>query len=190
MTVTHFFRVADSAIKPASAELLRQPATLANARVRVNAMGIAWAASLQSKLRSREEDAVEIVKSSDRTSRRGEAAYFTGTVWVDEIVVGKEPSKVRLFRVSFEPGARTAWHTHPVGQVLHVLTGSGLIQMEGQPARAILPGDTVIIEPGARHWHGAAPGNTMVHLALQEADAQGSTVTWLEKVTDEEYSGS
>jgi quercetin dioxygenase-like cupin family protein len=78
-----------------------------------------------------EEVDVEIVSSSKRTSRKGEAEYFTGNVWVDEIAVGAEPSRVRLFRVSFEPGARTAWHTHPVGQVLHVLTGLGLVQKEG-----------------------------------------------------------
>jgi quercetin dioxygenase-like cupin family protein len=74
-----------------------------------------------------------------------------------------------------------------VGQVLHILTGKGLVQKDGEGILEIRPGDTVMIEPGARHWHGAAPGNTMVHLALQEADAKGSTVTWLEKVTDEEY---
>jgi quercetin dioxygenase-like cupin family protein len=90
-------------------------------------------------------------------------------------------------RVSFEPGARTAWHTHPVGQTLHVLTGSGLVQLEGQPIREIHPGDTVMIAPNERHWHGASPGNTMVHLAVQEADAQGVDVAWLGLVTDQEY---
>jgi quercetin dioxygenase-like cupin family protein len=131
---------------------------------------------------------VEILKSSDRTSRKGEAAYFTGSVWVDEIAVGAEPSRVRLNRVSFSPGARTAWHTHPLGQVLHVLTGSGLVQKDGEAIREIHPGDTVMIEPGERHWHGAAPGNTMVHLAMQEVDDKGASVTWLEHVTDAEYS--
>jgi len=136
----------------------------------------------------REEVVVEIVKSKDRTSRKGEASYFTGSVWVDEIAVGAEPSRVRLYRVSFEPGARTAWHRHPLGQVLHVLTGSGLVQKEGEAVKEIHPGDTVLIEPGARHWHGAAAGNTMVHLAMQEVDGKGVGVTWLEKVTDAEYS--
>lgn len=130
---------------------------------------------------------MEIVRSSDRTSRKGEAAYFTGDVWVDEIAVGAEPSRARLFRVSFNPGARTAWHTHPLGQVLHVLTGSGLVQKDGEAIQEIHPGDTVMIEPGARHWHGAAAGNTMVHLAMQEVDAKGASVTWLEHVSDEEY---
>lgn len=130
---------------------------------------------------------MEIISSGDRPSRKGEAAYFTGSVWVDEIAVGKEPSRVRLYRVSFEPGARTSWHTHPLGQVLHVLTGSGVVQKAGEPPRKIHPGDTVMIEPGARHWHGAAPGNTMVHLAMQEVDDKGVGVVWMDKVTDAEY---
>jgi quercetin dioxygenase-like cupin family protein len=132
---------------------------------------------------------MKIVKSGDRASRQGKAEYFTGSVWIDEVVVGAEPSRVRLFRVSFEPGARSAWHTHPVGQVLHVLAGEGLVQREGEPVQAIHPGDTVVIAPGERHWHGAGPLNTMVHLALQETDAQGVDVVWLEPVTDAEYGG-
>ena len=130
---------------------------------------------------------MKIVSSKDRASRRGEAEYFTGVVWVDEIAVGAEPSRVRLFRVSFEPGARTAWHTHPLGQVLHVLTGSGLVQKDGEAIQEIHAGDTVMIEPEARHWHGAGPGNTMVHLAMQEVDDKGVSAVWMEKVTDEEY---
>ncbi|MGA2352596.1 MAG: cupin domain-containing protein [Terracidiphilus sp.] len=132
---------------------------------------------------------MKILTSKERASRKGPAEWFTGNVWIDEIVVGAEPSHLRAFRVSFEPGARTAWHTHPIGQVLHVLTGSGLVQLEGQPVREIYPGDTVMIAPNERHWHGAGPRNSMVHLALQEADAQGVDVAWLEPVTDQEYSG-
>jgi quercetin dioxygenase-like cupin family protein len=90
--------------------------------------------------------------------------------------------------VSFEPAARTYWHTHPVGQTLHVLSGSGLVQLEGEPVREIHPGDTVIIAPNERHWHGAGPANSMVHLAIQEADAQGIDVVWLNEVTDRAYS--
>jgi quercetin dioxygenase-like cupin family protein len=131
---------------------------------------------------------MKILTSHERPSRKGPAAWFTGNVWIDEIAVGAEPSRLRAFRVSFEPGARTAWHTHPVGQVLHVLTGSGLVQLEGQPVCEIHPGDTVTIAPNERHWHGAAAGNTLVHLAVQEADAQGVDVVWLEPVTDREYS--
>jgi quercetin dioxygenase-like cupin family protein len=130
---------------------------------------------------------MKILRSKDRASRKGPADWFTGNVWIDEIVVGIAPSRLRAFRVSFEPGARTAWHTHPVGQTLHVLTGSGLVQFEGQHVQEIHPGDTVVIAPNERHWHGAAASNTMVHLAIQEADAQGVDVVWLEHVTDEEY---
>jgi quercetin dioxygenase-like cupin family protein len=130
---------------------------------------------------------MKIVSSKDRSSRRGRDDWFTGNVWIDEISVGAEPSRLRAFRVSFSPGARTAWHTHPVGQVLHVLTGTGLVQLDGQPVQEIHPGDTVSIAPDERHWHGAGPDTTMVHLALQEADAQGVDVVWLEHVTDEDY---
>jgi quercetin dioxygenase-like cupin family protein len=119
---------------------------------------------------------MKILSSKERASRKGPSDWFTGNVWLDEIAVG------------VEPGARTAWHTHPVGQTLHVLTGSGLVQLEGQKAKEIHPGDTVVIAPGERHWHGAGPGNTMVHLAIQEMDAQGVNVIWMEPVTDEEYS--
>ena len=131
---------------------------------------------------------MKIVASSERNSRKGPDDWFTGNVWIDEIAIGQEPSRVRFVRVSFEPGARTAWHTHPLGQVLHVLSGSGLVQLEGEPVQHIGPGDTVMIAPDERHWHGAGPENTMVHLALQEADAEGHQVRWMEKVTDAEYS--
>ncbi len=130
---------------------------------------------------------MKIVASKDRPSRKGPADWFTGTVWIDEVVVGAAPSRLQAARVSFEPGARTAWHTHPLGQTLHVLTGFGLVQLDGQPIEEIHPGDTVIIASHERHWHGAGPANSMVHLAMQEADAQGSVVVWLEQVTDEEY---
>jgi quercetin dioxygenase-like cupin family protein len=130
---------------------------------------------------------MKVVSSKERQSRKGRAEWFTGGVWIDEIVVNPEPSRLRAFRVSFEPRARTAWHSHPLGQTLHVLSGSGLVQFEGDSVREIHPGDTVMIAPGERHWHGAAAANTMVHLAMQEADAQGVDVVWLEAVTDEEY---
>lgn len=130
---------------------------------------------------------MNIVSTGERTSRKGPDEWFTGTVWIDEIAIGEAPSRVRFVRVSFEPGARTAWHTHPLGQVLHVISGSGLAQGKGEPVRHIHPGDTVMFAPNERHWHGAGPGHTMVHLALQEANAEGVQVTWMEKVTDEEY---
>ena len=104
---------------------------------------------------------MKILTNEMRSCRRGPEEWFTGTVWLDEIVIAA-PARMKAFRVSFEPGARTAWHTHPLGQALHVLTGMGLVQLQGQPAQAIRPGDTVWIEPGEVHWHGAAPGHTMV----------------------------
>ena len=126
---------------------------------------------------------MKILTNEMRSCRRGPEEWFTGTVWLDEIVIAA-PARMKAYRVSFEPGARTAWHTHPLGQALHVLAGMGLVQLQGQPAQAIRPGDTVWIEPGEVHWHGAAPGHTMVHLAMQVADADGVDVAWLAPVSD------
>ena len=130
---------------------------------------------------------MEIKRNGSQPSVKGPADWFTGNVWIDPIILGEKPSNLRANRVSFEPGARTAWHTHPVGQTLHVLTGSGLVQLEGQPVREIHPGDTVSIAPNELHWHGASEKNTMVHLAIQEADESNIDVVWLGHVTDEEY---
>ena len=131
---------------------------------------------------------MKILTNEMRACRKGPEAWFTGAVWLDEIVTGSAPSRLKAIRVSFEPRARTAWHTHPVGQTLHVLSGLGRVQVKGQPPREIRPGDTVRIEAQEVHWHGAAAGHTMVHLAMQEADEHGIDVVWLEHVTDEEYS--
>jgi quercetin dioxygenase-like cupin family protein len=133
---------------------------------------------------------MKIVSNSENTSRKGPAEWFTGTVWLDEIPTNGEPSRLHSLSVTFEPGARTAWHTHPLGQVLHVVSGSGLVQSEGQSVRKIHPGDTVIIAPNEVHWHGAGPQNTMVHLALLEANSEGVHVTWMEKVSDAEYAST
>jgi quercetin dioxygenase-like cupin family protein len=119
-------------------------------------------------------------------SRRAPADAFTGVVWHDPIVDAPAPARVRAARVSFEPGARTAWHTHPLGQTLHVLSGLGRVQTWGGPVQEIRPGDSVWIPPGEKHWHGASPECGMVHLAIQEA-LDGSHVTWMEPVTDEQY---
>src|SRR5215467_11684638 len=130
---------------------------------------------------------VEITRCGANATRRGSGEWFTGTVWQDPIVEAPEPARVRAARVAFEPGARTAWHTHPLGQVLHILSGIGRVQREGERVQTVQAGDTVIFAPGERHWHGAAPNHAMVHLAIQEADETGSPVTWLEHVTDAEY---
>ena len=129
---------------------------------------------------------MEIHSAIDRPSRKGPADYFTGTVWLDPISEAPAPARVRALRVSFEPGARTAWHTHPLGQTLHVLSGIGRVQAMGGPVREIRPGDTVWIAPGENHWHGAGPEHAMVHFAFQEA-LEGNAVAWLEQVTDAEY---
>jgi quercetin dioxygenase-like cupin family protein len=125
-----------------------------------------------------------------RSCRRGPEEWFTGTVWLDEIISTSHPAHFKALRVSFEPRARTAWHTHPKGQALHVLTGVGRVQLRGRPPYVIQSGDTIWIEAGEEHWHGAAPGHTMVHLAIQEADENGQDVTWLRHVTEDEYSAS
>lgn len=119
-------------------------------------------------------------------SIRGSASYFTGTVWQDPIVEAPEPARVRAARVSFEPGARTAWHTHPLGQTLHVLSGVGRVQLLGEPVHEIRAGDSVFIAPGEKHWHGASPGVGMAHLAIHEA-LNGVHVEWMEQVSDEQY---
>ncbi len=130
---------------------------------------------------------MQIYKAEERPSRRGPAEWFTGEVWIDQVILGTAPSRLQAARVTFTPGARTAWHTHPVGQTLYVLNGIGRVQLLGQRVRTIYPGDTVQIAPGEKHWHGAAPDRVMTHLALQEADDSGEVVQWLEHVTDAEY---
>lgn len=130
---------------------------------------------------------MKVLKSETLGCRRGPAEWFTGTVWIDDVVTAGAPARFNSARVSFEPGARTAWHTHPMGQALHVLSGVGWVQLKGEAAQAIRPGDSVWIEAGEEHWHGAAAGRTMVHLAIQEKDADGVGVVWMEHVTDAEY---
>ena len=129
---------------------------------------------------------MKITKNGEAASRRPSADWFTGTVWQEPIVEAPEPARVRAALVTFEPGARTNWHTHPLGQTLYVVLGSGLAQVWGEAAQEIKAGDTVWIPPGEKHWHGAGPTTRMAHIAIQEA-LNGSPVEWLERVTDEEY---
>jgi quercetin dioxygenase-like cupin family protein len=119
-------------------------------------------------------------------SRLVPAEYFTGTVWQDPIIEAPAPARIRAARVTFTPGARTAWHTHPLGQTLYVVSGFGRAQSWGGPIRDIRPGDVIWFAPGEKHWHGASPTSAMAHIAMQEA-LDGSPVTWLEHVTDEQY---
>jgi len=129
---------------------------------------------------------MKITHCGEAASRKMSADWFTGTVWQDPIVEAPEPARVRSALVTFEPGARTNWHTHPLGQTLHVVSGAGRAQVRGGPVEEIRAGDTVWIPPGEKHWHGAAPTTRMAHIAIQEA-LNGSPVDWLEKVTDEQY---
>jgi quercetin dioxygenase-like cupin family protein len=124
--------------------------------------------------------------SGSRPTRRPPSDWFTGTVLQDPIIEAAEPARVRAVTVHFEPGARTNWHTHPLGQTLYVVSGTGLAQTWDGPAIVLNTGDTLWIPPGEKHWHGAAPENRMTHIAIQEA-LDGKPVDWLEPVTDEQY---
>lgn len=132
---------------------------------------------------------MEIIPSGSRPSTRPPAEYFTGAVRQDPVIEAPEPARVRAVNVTFEPGARTAWHTHPLGQTLVVTSGRGLAQVWGGPVRELRTGDVVWFQPGEKHWRGAAPDTAMVHLAIQEA-LDGKAVDWLEHVSDEQYGGA
>ena len=129
---------------------------------------------------------VQIIKSGSRPTRKASSEYFTGNVWQDPIIEADEPARVRALRVSFEPGARTAWHIHPLGQTLHVISGVGLMGLRNEAPQLIKAGDTVWIPPGEEHWHGASATNSMTHIAIQEA-LNGSVAEWLDKGSDGEY---
>jgi quercetin dioxygenase-like cupin family protein len=129
---------------------------------------------------------MEIKTCGSVPSRRAPSSWFTGTVWQDPIVEAPAPARVRSLLVRFEPGARTNWHTHPLGQTLYVVAGCGRVQSEGGPVKEIRAGDVVWIAPGEKHWHGAAPGTFMTHIAMQEAN-DGKTADWLEPVSDADY---
>jgi quercetin dioxygenase-like cupin family protein len=129
----------------------------------------------------------KIIRAAARPTKIAPAASFVGTVYQDEVLSGDKPSRMRGSRVTFTPGARTNWHTHPVGQTLFVLSGAGRYQLEGHPVKEILPGDTVVIPADARHWHGSAPGHLFSHLALSEVTETGEGTVWLEPVSDADY---
>ena len=131
---------------------------------------------------------MEIKRSGSQPSGKGPADWFTGTVRIDPLFPVTPPARAAGNAVTFEPGARTAWHTHPLGQTLHVTRGTGRAQTWGGPIREIRAGDTVWIPPGEKHWHGASPTTAMAHIAMQEA-IDGVAVEWLEHVTDEQYGG-
>ena len=129
---------------------------------------------------------MDIKRAGSRSSGKGPADYFTGNVRVDPLFEAPEPARVRGAHVTFEPNARTAWHTHPLGQTLIVTSGLGWVQRWGGPVEEIGPGDVVWFEPAEKHWHGATATTGMSHIAIQEA-LNGSPVDWMEHVTDEQY---
>ena len=129
---------------------------------------------------------MQIKRIGSEPSGKAPADWFTGTVRIDRLFEPEAPARVAGATVTFEPGARTAWHTHPLGQVLIVLSGCGWAQREGGPVEEIRPGDVIRFQPGERHWHGATLTTAMSHLAIQE-QLDGRVVDWLEKVTDEQY---
>jgi quercetin dioxygenase-like cupin family protein len=131
---------------------------------------------------------MDIKRSGARPSSKPPAEYFTGTVRLDPLFQAPEPARVSAASVTFEPGARTAWHTHPLGQTLIVTAGFGRVQRDGGPIEEITAGDVVWFPPGEKHWHGASATTAMTHTAVQEA-LNGSNVEWLEKVSDEQYRG-
>ena len=129
---------------------------------------------------------MEIKRSGSQPSGRGPEDYFTGTVRIDPLFQAPDPARAVSASVTFEPGARTAWHTHPLGQTLIVTAGFGLAQRIGSPIEVIRPGDVVWFPPGEKHWHGATPTTALTHIAIQER-LEGKTVEWMEPVTDEQY---
>lgn len=131
---------------------------------------------------------MDIRRNGSQPSARGPAEWFTGTVRIDGLFTAPAPARVSSATVTFEPGARTAWHTHPLGQTLIVTFGVGRVQRWGGPIEEIRPGDVVWIPPGEKHWHGAGPSIAMTHVAVQEA-LDGKPAEWLEHVTDAQYAG-
>ena len=129
---------------------------------------------------------MEIKKCGSQPSNKGPADWFTGTVRIDPLFQITAPARASGASVTFEPGARTAWHTHPLGQTLIVTAGSGWAQREGGLIEEIHPGDVISFPPGEKHWHGAAPTTAMTHIAIQE-QLDGKVVEWMEKVSDEQY---
>src|ERR1700761_7337687 len=129
---------------------------------------------------------MQIKRNGSQPSTKGNPDYFTGTVRLDQPFQGSDAARVSGAIVTFEPGARTAWHTHPLGQTLIVTAGCGWAQRAGGPVEEIRPGDVIWFPPGEKHWHGAAPTTAMTHIAIQEK-LDGKVVEWMEKVTDDQY---
>jgi quercetin dioxygenase-like cupin family protein len=129
---------------------------------------------------------MNITRCGSQPSRKGPAEWFTGSVRIDPLFQAPDPARVNAASVTFEPGARTAWHTHPLGQTLMITSGVGWVQREGGPIEEVRPGDVVWFPPGLKHWHGATLTNALTHIAVQEA-LDGKNVDWMEHVSDDQY---
>lgn len=132
---------------------------------------------------------MDITRSGSQPSRKGPDEHFTGTVWIDPLFQSPAPARGLAVRVTFAPCARSAWHTHPLGQTLIVTNGCGLVQSWGGPIEEIRPGDVIWCPPGEKHWHGATPTTAMTHIAIVE-QLDGKSIDWMEKVSDEQYQAS
>jgi quercetin dioxygenase-like cupin family protein len=144
--------------------------------------------SRQNKLQVRERQTMDIKRNGSQSSGKGPAEWFTGTVRIDPLFDAHDPARAAGAAVTFEPGARTAWHSHPLGQTLIVTAGCGRVQRWGGPIEEIRPGDVVWIPAGEKHWHGAAPTTAVTHIAIQE-QLNGQAADWMEHVSDEQYQG-
>jgi quercetin dioxygenase-like cupin family protein len=158
----------------------------ASAFAQTNQPGTASGSGAPSVASSEDSQTIRITRSGSQPSTKGSVEYFTGAVRIDSPFKGSNPARVGGGIVTFEPGARTAWHTHPLGQTLIVTAGAGLIQQWGGPIQEMKQGDIVWIPPGVKHWHGATATTGMAHIAIAEA-LEGKTVHWMEKVSDEQY---
>jgi quercetin dioxygenase-like cupin family protein len=165
--------------------ITRRRALAATGGLTVTAAGYA-AAKADAAPDTRRNRTMDIKRAGSQPSGKGPAEYFTGTVRIDPLFKAPDPARVAGASVTFEPGARTAWHTHPLGQTLLVTSGLGWAQRDGGPVEEIRPGDVVWFPPGEKHWHGATPTTAMTHIAIQEA-LDGKVVEWLEKVSDQQY---
>lgn len=159
---------------------------LASATVQADDARRSGCGDASAAISSEDAQAVRVIRSGSQPSRQGPEEYFTGSARIDPLFTAEQPSCSGASYVTFEPGARTAWHTHPLGQVLIVTAGTGFVQRWGGPIEAFHAGDVVRISPRVKHWHGATPTSRMTHIAIQE-QFDGKNVEWLEKVTEEQY---
>jgi quercetin dioxygenase-like cupin family protein len=159
---------------------------LAAASAYADQTAVAPAPGAASNAPSDSQQTLRVMRAGSRPSARGPAENFTGSVRIERLFTATAPSRMSGGLPTFEPGARTAWHTHPLGQVLIVTAGAGWVQQWGGPVEEIRPGDVVWIPPGVKHWHGATATTSMTHIALQE-HVDGEVASWMEKVTDEQY---